>query len=47
METTGHSHRVEGATFSRFDADGLLVEDVNLWDLGALLAQLGGEETAG
>jgi hypothetical protein len=31
---------VEGATFSRFDADGLVVEDVNFWDAGALLAQL-------
>ena len=34
--------RVEGATFSRFDAGGLVVEDVNFWDVGALLAQLGG-----
>jgi hypothetical protein len=39
--------RVEGATFSRFDADGLVVEDVNFWDVGALLAQLGGEQPAG
>jgi steroid delta-isomerase-like uncharacterized protein len=42
MEPTGHAIRVEGATFSRFDADGLVVEDVNFWDVGALLAQLGG-----
>jgi steroid delta-isomerase-like uncharacterized protein len=46
MEGTGHRIRVEGATFSRFDADGLVVEDVNFWDVGALLAQLGGEQPA-
>ena len=46
MEATGHRIRVEGATFSRFDADGLVVEDVNFWDVGALLAQLGGEQPA-
>jgi steroid delta-isomerase-like uncharacterized protein len=43
MEATGRRIRVEGATFSRFDADGLVVEDVNFWDVGALLAQLGGQ----
>ena len=43
MEATGNRIRVEGATFSRFDLDGLVVEDVNFWDVGALLAQLGGE----
>jgi steroid delta-isomerase-like uncharacterized protein len=43
MEATGQRIRVEGATFSRFDADGLVVEDVNFWDVGALLAQLGGQ----
>jgi predicted ester cyclase len=40
MAATGRRIRVEGATFSRFDADGLVVEDVNFWDAGALLAQL-------
>jgi steroid delta-isomerase-like uncharacterized protein len=40
MEATGCRIRVEGATFSRFNADGLVVEDVNFWDVGALLAQL-------
>ena len=44
MEATGHRIRVEGATFSRLNADGLVVEDVNFWDVGALLAQLGGQE---
>jgi steroid delta-isomerase-like uncharacterized protein len=44
MEATGRRIRVEGATFSRFDADGLVFEDVNFWDVGALLAQLGGQE---
>jgi steroid delta-isomerase-like uncharacterized protein len=47
MEATGNRIRVEGATFSRFDADGLVVEDVNFWDVGALLAQLGGEDASG
>jgi steroid delta-isomerase-like uncharacterized protein len=42
MEATGNEIQVEGATFSRFDSDGLVVEDVNFWDVGALLAQLGG-----
>jgi steroid delta-isomerase-like uncharacterized protein len=41
IEATGNRIQVEGATFSRFDADGLVVEDVNFWDVGALLAQLG------
>ena len=42
MEATGNAIQIEGATFSRFDSDGLVVEDVNFWDVGALLAQLGG-----
>jgi len=41
MEATGNAIQVEGATFSRFDTDGLVVEDVNFWDVGALLSQLG------
>ena len=44
IEATGRRIQVEGATFSRFDANGLVVEDVNFWDVGALLAQLGGQE---
>jgi steroid delta-isomerase-like uncharacterized protein len=42
MDATGQRISVEGATFSRFDSAGLVVEDVNFWDVGALLAQLGG-----
>ena len=38
----GRSIKVEGATFSRFDEHGLVVEDVNFWDVPALLGQLGG-----
>lgn len=41
MEATGNSIQVEGATFTRFDLHGLVVEDVNFWDVGALMAQLG------
>jgi steroid delta-isomerase-like uncharacterized protein len=44
MDATGNSISVEGATFSRFDSGGLVVEDVNFWDVGALLAQLGASE---
>jgi steroid delta-isomerase-like uncharacterized protein len=42
LDATGNRISVEGATFSRFDSGGLVVEDVNFWDVGALLAQLGG-----
>jgi steroid delta-isomerase-like uncharacterized protein len=43
MAATGRRIQVEGTTFSRFDADGLVVEDVNFWDAGALLAQVSGD----
>jgi steroid delta-isomerase-like uncharacterized protein len=43
MDATGNRISVEGATFSRFDSSGLVVEDVNFWDVGTLLAQLGAE----
>ena len=43
MAATGRRIEVEGATFSRFDAAGLVVEDVNFWDVPTLLAQLTGE----
>lgn len=43
MGPTGNSIQVEGATFSRFDVGGLVVEDVNFWDVATLLAQLGGQ----
>ena len=38
---TGRSVRVEGATFSRLNPDGLVVEDVHLSDFVGLLTQLG------
>jgi steroid delta-isomerase-like uncharacterized protein len=41
MDGTGNRISVEGATFSRFDSGGLVVEDVNFWDVGAMLSQLG------
>jgi steroid delta-isomerase-like uncharacterized protein len=44
MEATGNRIRVEGATFSRFGPDGLVVADVNFWDVATLLAQLGGKQ---
>ena len=44
IDATGNRVSVEGATFSRFDSGGLVVEDVNFWDVGALLAQLGASE---
>ena len=37
MAPTGRRIEVEGATFSRFDGMGLVVEDVNFWDVPALL----------
>jgi predicted ester cyclase len=40
IEPTGRTIRVEGATFSRFGDDGLVVRDVNLWDVPGLMAQL-------
>jgi steroid delta-isomerase-like uncharacterized protein len=39
---TGRRIRVEGATFTRLGADGLVVEDVHLSDVAGLLAQLTG-----
>jgi hypothetical protein len=39
-EPTGNRMRVEGATFSRFDDDGLVARDVDFWDVPGLLAQL-------
>ncbi|HEU0022991.1 MAG TPA: ester cyclase [Thermoleophilaceae bacterium] len=42
LAATGRSIKVEGAAFSRFDEHGLVVEDVNFWDVAAVLAQLGG-----
>jgi steroid delta-isomerase-like uncharacterized protein len=38
---TGRRVRIEGATFTRLGADGLVAEDVHLSDQAGLLAQLG------
>jgi hypothetical protein len=37
IEPTGNRIRMEGATFSRFGDDGLVVRDVNFWDVPGLL----------
>jgi len=42
LAPTGRRVRVEGATFSRLGADGLVVQDVHFSDTMTLLAQLGG-----
>jgi steroid delta-isomerase-like uncharacterized protein len=41
LPATGRAVRVEGATFTRLGADGLVVEDVHLTDVAGLMAQLG------
>ncbi len=41
MAPTGRRVEVKGATFSEFDADGLVVRDTNYVDVLSLLAQLG------
>ncbi|MEO7435305.1 MAG: ester cyclase [Candidatus Binatia bacterium] len=38
---TGRHIRLEGATFTRLDADGLVIEDVHFTDMAGLMAQLG------
>jgi hypothetical protein len=42
MPPTRKSVRIEGATFTRLDERGLVIEDVHLVDFAGLLAQLGG-----
>lgn len=42
IEPTGRSVRVEGATFTRMNDDGLVIEDVHFADFAGLLAQLTG-----
>jgi steroid delta-isomerase-like uncharacterized protein len=42
IPATGRAIRVQGCTFSTFGADGLVIRDVNFWDVPALLAQLSG-----
>ena len=41
IPATGRTIRLEGATFSRLDADGLVIEDVHHTDFAGLMAQLG------
>jgi steroid delta-isomerase-like uncharacterized protein len=41
LAPTNRSVEVQGATFSEFDADGLVARDTHYIDLGALLQQLG------
>jgi steroid delta-isomerase-like uncharacterized protein len=43
LAATGRTIEVEGMTISRFDPVGAVIDDVNAWDVGALLAQLGGD----
>ena len=40
IEPSGRRVRIEGATFTRLGADGLVVEDVHMSDVAGLLAQL-------
>ena len=42
LAPTGRPVRVEGATFTRLGADGLVAQDVHFSDTMSLLAQLGG-----
>ncbi|MGH7788750.1 MAG: ester cyclase, partial [Candidatus Binatia bacterium] len=42
FEATGRAVRIEGATFTRLGAHGLVVEDVHMSDVAGLLAQLSG-----
>jgi steroid delta-isomerase-like uncharacterized protein len=42
MPPTGRQVRVEGATFTRLDAEGLVIEDVHFTDFAGLMAQLSG-----
>jgi len=41
IQASGRRVRIEGATFTRLGADGLVVEDVHFTDMAGLLAQLG------
>lgn len=42
LAPTGRGVRVEGSTFSRLNADGLVAQDVHFSDTMTLMAQLGG-----
>ncbi|MDX2166615.1 MAG: ester cyclase [Deltaproteobacteria bacterium] len=39
---TGRAVRIEGATFTRLNDDGLVIEDVHISDVAGLIAQLSG-----
>ena len=41
IEPSGRAFDVEGASFSWFDADGLVIKDIHHWDVPTLLTQLG------
>jgi steroid delta-isomerase-like uncharacterized protein len=41
VPATGRRVRVEGATFTRLDGDGLVLEDVHFSNVASLMAQLG------
>lgn len=41
LPPTGRAVRIEGATFTRMNADGLVAEDFHFSNMAALLAQLG------
>ena len=41
LPPTGRAVRLEGATFTRLNADGLVVEDIHFTDFAGLLSQLG------
>jgi steroid delta-isomerase-like uncharacterized protein len=40
IEPTGRAVRIEGATFTRMNDDGLVVEDIHFADFAGLMAQL-------
>ena len=41
LPATGRAVRIEGATFTRLDANGLVIEDIHFTDAAGLLSQLG------
>ena len=41
IEPSGRAIDVEGASFSWFDAEGMVIKDIHHWDVPTLLTQLG------
>ena len=41
IEPSGRTIDVEGASFSWFDAEGMVIRDIHHWDVPTLLTQLG------